>query len=80
MAVPQGPFGPLIRAAWLSAGARFLDRTIAHAMIDGVLSIYMDDRTFTPSSARGLKEKYDSWSTCSYFATAFAEISFFLGL
>ena len=69
MAVPQGdPFGPLICAAWLSAGARFLDRTIPRAMNDGVLSIFMDDRTFTASTALGLKQKYDSWSTWSRFA------------
>ena len=67
LAIPQGdPFGPLICAVWLSAGARFLDRTLPVDVAgDGVSSIFMDDRTFTATSPQVLRLKYDAWSLWS---------------
>ena len=66
MAVPQGdPLGPLICAVWLIAGTRYVAKTLPpQVAADGCLNVYMDDRTFTASSADSLRLKYDAW--CSW--------------
>ena len=62
LAIPQGdPFGPLIFAVWLSAGARFLDRTsLANVASSGSMSIYLGERTFTAAEPVALKAKFDA--------------------
>ena len=67
LALPQGdPFGPLICAVWLSAGARFLERTLpGNVTGSGVMSVFMDDRTFTAGEPGFLRAKYDAWTAWS---------------
>ena len=65
-AIPQGdPFGPLVAALYLSAGQRCIESKIPHNVAQS--SIFMDDRTFTASSASDLHERvsqWHQWSNC----------------
>ena len=71
LTLPQGdPFG-LICAIWLSTGARFLERTLpGNVTGSGVMSIFMDDRTFTAGTFTAgepgfLRAKFDAWAAWS---------------
>ena len=64
MAVPQGdPWGPLMIALYLSAGQRYIRRRLPHVV--GAASNYMDDRSFTSTTAIGLVETIQGWAEWS---------------
>ena len=64
LALPQGdPLGPLVAALWLSAGARFVRRAAGPSL--RYLSIFMDDRTWTSTSAEGLLQVAECWAEWS---------------
>ena len=64
MAVPQGdPWGPLMIALYLSAGQRYIRQRLPHVV--GAASNYMDDRSFTSTTAIGLVETIQGWAEWS---------------
>ena len=59
-------FGPVICAIWLSAAARFLERTLpGNVTGSGAMSIFMDDREFTAGEPGFLRAKFDAWTVWS---------------
>ena len=60
--VPQGcPFGPVAMFAWMGAGCNYV-RPVDSS---GITWVYLDDRSFTASTAVGLIGKIQAWADFS---------------